>query len=275
MKNYQTFEAKDSKNPSSQAIHSPDDHSYISFSNNNIANNIPVSQEHRSSISSLEDVIINDPGYNGTVFSSTLTICNTIFGSGMLTVPYAMATIGLVNGIIATVFFGLTSLFSLSLLLKCSKMMGGRNVSFFSVSTRTYPRLSVVFDLAVAIKCFGVSVSYLVIIGELLPKVTLGLFPNIAKDSIFLTSLFWISLCMLIVVPLAFQKSLSSLKYASTLSLIAVTYILLLIVHFFIKQAKPIQKIDDGLNDHNNNITNSLLLSLNTEESMQQKNIIF
>jgi len=270
MKDYQTFVTKDSKNPSSQAIHTPKYHSFISFSSNSIANNIHASQEQRASISSLEDVIIHDPGYNGSISSSVLTICNTIFGSGMLTIPYAMATIGLVNGIFAIIIFGLTSFFSLFLLIKCSKMMGGRNVSFFSVSSRTYPRLSVIFDLAVAIKCFGVSISYLVIIGELLPKVTLGLFPNLAKDSIFLTGIFWISLCMLIVVPLAFQKSLSSLKYASTLSLIAVNYIVLLVVYFCIKQSKPIQKIDDGLNN-NNNITSSSYLSLNNDGSTSQK----
>jgi len=259
MKNYQTFNSnsKDSKGPKIQVYQSPD-HSYISFTENNLVNN-GVERERSSSISSLEQVIINDPGYNGSLFSSVLTMCTTRFGAGMLTIPYALATVGLGNGIITLVFFGFMSFFTLNLLITCAKVMGGRNVSFFSISSRTYPRLSIIFDLAIGIKCFGVSVSYLVIVGELLPKVTLGFFPNISKDSIFLTGLFWITLCMLIVIPLSFQKNLSSLKYASTISLIAVTYISLLVAYFFFKGNKPIKTIDDGY-------TPSSLLALNTTD---------
>jgi len=247
MKNYQTFNSnsKDSKEPSLQALQSPEN-SYVTFSENDLANSITNERERSSSISSLEQVIIHDPGYNGSLFSIVLTICNTIFGAGMLTIPYAIATIGLGNGIIAIIFFGFMSFFTLNLLNECAKVLGGRNVSFFSISSRTYPRLSIIFDLAIGIKCFGVSTSYLVIVGELLPKVTLGFFPNVSKDSVFLTRLFWITLCMLIVIPLSFQKSLSSLKYASTISLFAVNYIAVLVAYFFFNGNKPVKTIDDG-----------------------------
>jgi len=82
----------------------------------------------------------------------------------------------------------------------------------------------------------------------LLPKVTTGLFPSIAKDSILLTNVFWISISMIAIIPLAFQKSLSSLKYASTVSLITVGYIAILIIYFFIRGVAPIQSIGDGIN---------------------------
>lgn len=87
MKNYQTFNSnsKDSKEPSLQALQSPDN-SYVTFSENDLANSITNERERSSSISSLEQVIIHDPGYNGSLFSSVLTICNTIFGAGMLTI---------------------------------------------------------------------------------------------------------------------------------------------------------------------------------------------
>jgi amino acid permease len=168
----------------------------------------------------------------------------------MLTIPYALSAIGLVNGIIAIVVFGCTSFFTLYLLIQCAKAVGGRNVSFFSISSCTYPKLSIVFDLAVAIKCFGVSISYLVIIGELLPKVTLGLFPNVPKDSVCLTSLFWITVSMLIVVPLSFQKSLSSLRYASTISLISVSYIAILVAFFFFSGKRPTKNIDNEIDNN-------------------------
>jgi len=249
MKQYQTFSSnsRDLRESSSQTSQSSEN-SYVSFSENGLVNG-SLKREHSSlSLSSLEHVIIRDAGYNGTLFSSVLTICSTIFGSGMLTIPYAMATIGLVNGIIAIIFFGFMSFTTLTLLGECAKSVGGRHVSFFSLSSLTYPRLSIIFDLAVGIKCFGVSISYLVIVGELLPKVILGFFPNISKDSVLLTNLFWITLCMLVVIPLSFQKSLNSLRYASTVSLIAVNYITFLVAYFFFKGMKPVKTIDDGSN---------------------------
>jgi len=244
MKNNQSFNSN-SKEQNSKVLHSSEG-TYTSFSENDLTNRVLMERDCSISISSLEQVIINDPGYNGTLFSSVLTMCSTIFGAGMLTIPYAIATIGLGNGIIAIIFFGLLAMFTLYLLAECAKIMGGRNVSFFSLSSRSYPRLSIIFDLAIAIKCFGVSISYLVIVGELLPKVIIGFFPDISKDSVLLTRLFWITLCMLIVIPLAFQKSLSSLRYASTVSLIAVNYIALLVACFYFKGNKPVQTIDDG-----------------------------
>ena len=49
------------------------------------------------------------------------------------------------------------------------------------------------------------------------------------------------------------------MKYASTISLIAVTYISLLVAYFFFKGNKPIKTIDDGY-------TPSSLLALNTTD---------
>jgi len=258
MTNYQTFDSKENT--------SSPDHSVNSLSNNNLdSSSVDIQRDRSSSITSLEEVIINDPGYNGSLSSSVLTLCNTIFGSGMLTIPYALSTIGLINGIIAIVLFGCTSMFTLYLLIQCAKVVGGRNVSFFSISSRTYPKLSIVFDLAVGIKCFGVSISYLVIIGELLPKVTLGLFPSISKDSVCLTSLFWITVSMLIVVPLSFQKSLSSLKYASSISLISVSYIAILVAYFFFSGNKPVKNIDNEIGSK----SMSSLLSTNITDDIQ------
>jgi len=87
MKQYQTFSSnsRDLRESSSQTSQSSEN-SYVSFSENGLVNGSLKREYSSLSLSSLEHVIIRDAGYNGTLFSSVLTICSTIFGSGMLTI---------------------------------------------------------------------------------------------------------------------------------------------------------------------------------------------
>ncbi|KAJ3207467.1 hypothetical protein HDU67_007442, partial [Dinochytrium kinnereticum] len=106
-------------------------------------------------------------GVTGTILSSSINLTNTILGAGVLAMPGALASVGLGLGTFLIVLSGLGSIFGLTLLSLCASKVGGRNASFFAVSRLTYPSAALWFDLAIAVKCFGVSVSYLVIIRDL------------------------------------------------------------------------------------------------------------
>jgi len=116
----------------------------------------------------------------------------------------------------------------------------------------TYPNAAVVFDAAIAIKCFGVGVSYLIIIGDLMPGVVRGF--NEGADAIpFLVDRhFWVTCFMytsltctrlslvadvarLVVIPLSFLRRLDSLKYTSVIALISIGYLIVLVVYHFAK----------------------------------------
>ena len=102
----------------------------------------------------------------GSFFSSVINISNTILGSGMLAIPGALHAVGMGNGILLIILCALGSSFGLFLLGIMASQVG-RKASFFTCSQITYPALAPLFDLAVAVKCFGVSISYLVITGGL------------------------------------------------------------------------------------------------------------
>jgi len=97
----------------------------------------------------------------------------------------------------------------------------------------TFPQASIFFDLAISIKCFGVSVSYLIIVGDLMPIVTLGLFPNVPFDSMLLTREFWITVAILLIIPLAFMRKLDSMRHTSFISLLAIVYLLFIVVYYY------------------------------------------
>lgn len=176
-------------------------------------------------------------GHGGATFkSSVINLMNTIMGAGMLAMPYAIRANGLVLGVFFIAFSACCSSFGLYLQGQCTRYVPKGQASFFSLSKLTYPQLGVVFDIAIAIKCFGVGISYLVVIGDLMPKIVSNLVNDdyLATHDYLLTRNLWISLFMFIIIaPLSFLRKLDSLKYASMIALSSVAYLVILVfVHF-------------------------------------------
>ena len=134
---------------------------------------------------------INDPNVTGTIFSSSINICNTILGSGMLIMPLAMMKLGLAIGIFMISLSGFGAAYGLRILTNCGVVVG-RKASFNALTKVTYRKIAVLFDIAIAVKCFGVSVSYLIICGDFIPTSIRGLRDFEGHEP------FWISNCMCI-----------------------------------------------------------------------------
>ncbi|ROW16451.1 hypothetical protein VPNG_02750 [Cytospora leucostoma] len=172
-------------------------------------------------------------GGHASMLSSTVNLLNTIVGAGTLAMPHAMSQMGMTLGIIIIVWSGITSALGLYLQARCARYLDRGNSSFFALSQLTYPNAAVIFDAAIAIKCFGVGVSYMIIIGDLMPGVVRGFNPN-ADDVPFLVDRhFWITAFMLIIIPLGFLRRLDSLKYTSLIALVSIGYLIVLVVYHF------------------------------------------
>lgn len=110
--------------------------------------------------------------------------------------PLAMSHMGILLGTIVIIWSAACASFGLYLQTRCARYLDRGTSSFFALSQITYPSAAVIFDAAIAIKCFGVGVSYLIIIGDLMPGVVRG-FQNDTTDAPFLTDRhFWITVFM-------------------------------------------------------------------------------
>lgn len=168
-----------------------------------------------------------------TVRSGTINLLNTIIGAGILAMPYGLQSNGLVFGLVLVIWLSLTSAFGLYLQNKVAKYTQQQEaVSYFSLAQLTYPQLSIVFDSAIAIKCFGVGVSYLVVIGDLMPKIMESL--HVPETSGWMNRNVWISVFMVLVVPLSYLKKLDLLKYTSIVALFSVVYLICLVIEHFV-----------------------------------------
>ncbi|KAF4548790.1 Transmembrane amino acid transporter-like protein 15 [Elsinoe fawcettii] len=164
--------------------------------------------------------------------SSVINLVNTIVGAGVLAMPLAMSHMGILLGTFVIIWSGITAGFGLYLQTRCARYLDRGVASFFALSQITYPNAAVVFDAAISIKCFGVGVSYLIIIGDLMPGVVRGFNPN--PDAAFLVDRhFWVTAFMLIVIPLSFLRRLDSLKYTSVVALVSIGYLVILVVYHF------------------------------------------
>ncbi|GMK58922.1 hypothetical protein CspeluHIS016_0603640 [Cutaneotrichosporon spelunceum] len=187
-----------------------------------------------------------------SVLSSFSNLSNTIIGSGALAFPSAFAAMGMIPGFISCLFSASTAMFGLWCLSRCAELVGkkpgdeGRKASFNEVARLAFGKGWVMrlFDLAIAIKCFGVSVSYLIICKTLLPQVC-QTFAHIFKKtiepgSILLEPTFWLLLTIPIIVPLSFMRTLDSLRFTSQIALLSVFYMVIVVVSwYFIKGPDP------------------------------------
>ena len=110
--------------------------------------------------------------------------------------PSALSKMGIFLGIFVIAWAGLTAGFGLYLQTRCARYVDRGHVSFAALSQLTYPNLSILFDAAIAIKCFGVAVSYLIIIGDLMPRVVVGFAPQAGDTSFLVDRQFWITAFM-------------------------------------------------------------------------------
>nr|XP_019048428.1 vacuolar amino acid transporter 5 [Kwoniella bestiolae CBS 10118]OCF27358.1 vacuolar amino acid transporter 5 [Kwoniella bestiolae CBS 10118] len=189
---------------------------------------------------------------HASVTSSIINLTNTAVGAGALAFPSAFASMGLIPGILSCAGSGLTAIFGLYCLSRCAAVVGtrpgdeGRKASFNELARLTFGKgwATKLFDLAIAIKCFGVSVSYLIICKTLLPQVCYTLSKvfhhPLPEDSILLASHFWLIVWMVVVIPLSFLRTLDALRFTSQIALLTVVYLVLVVVGWFaVKGVSP------------------------------------
>ena len=117
----------------------------------------------------------------------------SVVGAGVLAMPLAMSHMGILLGVFVIIWSGLTAGFGLYLQTRCARYLDRGSASFFALSQITYPNAAVVFDAAIAIKCFGVGVSYLIIIGDLMPGVIRGFTSDVGGLLFLLDRHFWVT----------------------------------------------------------------------------------
>lgn len=177
-------------------------------------------------------------GGSASIFISCSNMLNTLIGAGICAMPYSFAAAGIVPGFFLVVICGLTSALGVYLLTRCAARLGGTQTSFFAIASAVWPSARQAIDAAIAIKCFGVAISYLIIAGQLMPQVSWSLARILTGSPdglppILYSREFWIAAWAIVLAPLCFLRRLDSLRHTSYVSFLAVLYLVVIVVWYF------------------------------------------
>ena len=172
------------------------------------------------------------------VFSSGANLLKTFIGAGIISLPLAMASFGVLAGVILLVVAGFSALLGLYFYIYCAAQIGGRRVTPKSLSSITWPFLGYLLSFCIFVKNIGVGLAYLLLIGNIMSTLMQGF---LGERGFWTDARLWISAFMVLIIgPLSFLRRLDHLKYSSTLGLISVAYLLgLSIFHFFSMEISP------------------------------------
>lgn len=97
-----------------------------------------------------------------SIISCVINLANTIIGAGMLGLPGAFGGTGCLTGVMLLLIAAMFSAHGLVLLSKSAQKVGLPS-SFYSVAAVAVPSYTILIDLAVAMKCFGVATGKLLL----------------------------------------------------------------------------------------------------------------
>ena len=180
----------------------------------------------------VDDVkLLGDAPRGASMTSCVLNLANTIMGTGVLALPYALRGTGIVPGFIFLVLAAMGGALSLNFLSESARQCG-RPATFYSVSEAAYPRLSIAVDLVVVINGFLACLGFLIVAGDALTELH-------GPDNGGPSRHVWTILSLSVVAPLSLLQKLDALKFTSAVSMLVLMLISLLVILFSFRLDVP------------------------------------
>lgn len=154
----------------------------------------------------------------------------------MLGLPAAFAGSGYFGGSILIFLSAVFSVHGLMLLAKAAEI-AGVPCSFYSLTQRTIPKFTILIDLAVALKCFGVATGYLITVADCMVD-ALGDLLGVENSSsppshaILVSRRFWVASGICAVLPMSFYRTFDALKRAGVVALTIVLFLVAAVVAY-------------------------------------------
>ena len=103
-----------------------------------------------------------------SLLAGTLNLLNTVVGGGILSLPFAFKSCGLLAGVLYQLVFGAMSWYGCYLLLDCLQH-AKTATSFEALAQAAFGRAGfLAYNLAALVNCYGACVSYVIVVGDVL-----------------------------------------------------------------------------------------------------------
>eukprot|EP00301_Raphidiophrys_heterophryoidea_P003541 c11594_g1_i2.p1 GENE.c11594_g1_i2~~c11594_g1_i2.p1 ORF type:complete len:449 (+),score=91.23 c11594_g1_i2:1014-2360(+) len=168
-------------------------------------------------------------GRRTSFFLSILNLTNGILGAGILGLPYACSRSGFILFSILLVAMGIVVDYSLSLLLQCCRFVN--KFSYEELGLQAFgPRGPIIVGIAILVQNMGAMVSYLVVVGDLLPPV-IKLAVGDDSDSPFARRQILMILAIFgVAFPIATLRQMALMSFASGLAFASIFVFTLVVI---------------------------------------------
>lgn len=157
--------------------------------------------------SRLEDASTAAP-VKSSLLTGTLNLLNTIIGGGILSLPYAFRSGGMVVGVLELAVFGGMSWYGSWLLL--TSLRERPEKSFEGLAHSALGKGGwVAYNVAALLNCFGACISYVIVVADVLVPLSAEFGVPVSRP-VLLTAV-----VALLIFPLCAMRDISSLRYAS------------------------------------------------------------
>nr|XP_014343337.1 PREDICTED: sodium-coupled neutral amino acid transporter 1 [Latimeria chalumnae] len=195
--------------------------------------------------------------YGNTSFGmSVFNLSNVIMGSGILGLAYALANTGIILFVLLLASMALLALYSIYLLLKCSKETG--LMVYEKMGQRAFgtPGRLAVFG-ATFVQNMGAILSYLIIVRNELPLIISYLLGGESSIAWYLDGRFLIVLVtVFLILPLCCLRNLGYLGYTSGFSLACMVFFLIVVISKKFEYLCPLSAHNESLYNLTDRLSN-------------------
>lgn len=162
-------------------------------------------------------------------------LLGTMCSAALLAVPYIYKSFGIIAGLGITLFMSILSLLGLLVQSLVIRYVPLRYASFFSLAQITNPKLGILFDFGIALRCFCSCLMHLIVIRDLLPILFTTdddeLLQNLDGTTVTArTNLQLGMLIIFVITPLCLLRGIYLAKYVKKIAFIIVAYFILILV---------------------------------------------
>ncbi|OAG29605.1 hypothetical protein NEDG_00738 [Nematocida displodere] len=146
------------------------------------------------------------------ILTGHFNLLKTIIGSGIVSFPSFFAVFGIVPTVVFSCISAVLAFAGLMMLCECASFIGNSKGTFSSSLEDVLPGIAYFFNVIVFAKCFGVSISYLIILRPLLEYLAEEAGVGLSGEEL-------IVIYALLMIPVCALKDLKSFRFTSLLGI--------------------------------------------------------
>ena len=184
------------------------------------------------------------------IILTVFNVMNVILGSGVLGMPYAMNSLGYIVFTILLILFYFLGIFAIQNLVECCEI--AHIDSYESMGQKTFGKLGRYYvTFCIFLQSYSAMVSFMYIVKSELPEVVATLAKNwgacpVEQPFYVNGTVLYLSVLVLIVMPLSALKRIDFLSFTSTLAMIGMTIFTIIVTVFSFLIECPATNLEGG-----------------------------